>query len=117
MILDDGLCSIFLEVDTSEPGEVPKIELEALSVGEWYGLLNFETMPAWPTEAREEKEVSLRIRVGRDTRINSKCSVVLQEAYKVEKGMTVYEVARVYHGVDDDSGEEISDLTLRQVSA
>lgn len=116
MILDSGICSIFLEVDKSEPGGMPQIGYEMLTAG-WYGLLNYETMPKWPTSDREEREVSLRIRVLRDTRINSKCTVILQEIYEVAGDVERYEVSRAYHGVDDESGEEITDLTLRKVSA
>lgn len=116
MILDSGICSIFLEVDKSEPGGMPQIGYKMLTAG-WYGLLNFETAQAWPTSDREEKDVSLRIRVLRDVRINSECTVILQEIYEVADDVDRYQVTRAYHGIDDDSGEEITDLTLRKVSA
>lgn len=116
MMLDSGICTIFQETSSSVPGGKPVKGYEMLSAG-WYGLLQFESLPAWPTEGREEKEVSLRIRVLRDIRIDSKCVVALQLVYELSEDVERYEVARVYHGVDDESGEEISDLTLRRVEA
>lgn len=116
MMLDSGICSIFRKTYTSQPGGKPVEGYEMLSTG-WYGLLQFETMPAWPTESREEREVSLRIRVLRDVRIDSKSVVALRLVYELAEDVERYEVARVYHGVDEESGEEISDLTLRRVEA
>lgn len=118
MLLDSGVYTVFGAISQKKPGGMPVTTYETLGSG-WYGLLQFETTPAWPTEGREEKEVSKRIRVLQDERINTKSLVVLQEAdtlESLEDDVQRYEVARAYHGVDEESGEPITDLTLRAVS-
>lgn len=115
MILDSGICTIFGQVDTSEPGGMPVIGYEIKTQG-WFGVLDYATAEAWPTEGREETEVSLRIRILQDRRVTNRDTVILQEIYEVAGDVERYEVTRAYHGHDDDSGEPITDLTLRRVS-
>lgn len=114
MILDDGICTVFAMVDVSEPGGKPVLQPKEKSMA-WFGYLNFETAPAWPTEAREEVEVTARIRIPQDRSITNKDVVVLQETHTIEDGMTRLEVVRAYHGTDDESGQPITDLTLKAV--
>lgn len=116
MILDSGICTVFELVDKAEPGGMPDLQPQEKSMS-WFGFLNFETAPAWPTEAREEVEVTARIRINQDRTITNKHVVVLQETHTIEEGMDRLEVVRAYHGVDDDNGQPITDLTLKAVKA
>ena len=45
------------------------------------------------------------------------CRIEIDEADAPEDGDRRLEVTRAYHGTDDESGEEITDLTLREVEA
>lgn len=114
MILDDGICTVFELVDRSEPGNMPDYQPQEKSMS-WFGYLNFATAEKWPTEGREEVEVAARIRIIQDRTITNKNVVVLQETHTIEPGMTQLEVVRAYHGHDDESGEPITDLTLKAV--
>lgn len=117
MILNDGICSVFGLVDVSEPGGMPKLEYEMKSAS-WFGYLDFATAEAWPTEGREEVEVSARVRMPQDRRISNRDVVILgtEPVYQVTDDVERYEVTRAYHGHDDESGMPITDLTLRTVS-
>ena len=116
MILDDGICTVFAMVDHAEPGGMPDLHPEEKTMA-WFGYLDFETAPAWPTEAREEVEVTARIRILQDRSITNHDVVVLQETHTIEDGMDRLEVVRAYHGRDDDNGQPITDLTLKAVKA
>lgn len=108
MILDKGICTVYRKTDVSGPGAMPVWEDVAYHTS-WYGELDFETRQARPTEGREEIRCDARIRVLQDRRINNHDRVELQTS----RGETlVYEVTRAFHGVDDESGELISDLSL-----
>jgi hypothetical protein len=114
MILDKGICSVYEVANTAPPGEQPAEGLELLAEM-WYGELDFETAPAFQTEDQTDIEISARIRVLQDRRINNKSIIKL--APHAATGH-LYEVRRVYHGRDDDSGELISDISLaKAVSA
>lgn len=115
MILDDGICTVFAMVDVSEPGGKPDLQPQEKSMS-WFGYLNFETAPAWPTESREEVEVTARIRIHQDRTITNRDVIVLQETHAIEPGMEQLQVVRAFHGVDDDNGQPITDLTLKAVS-
>ena len=116
MILDDGICTVFEMVDRAEPGGMPDLQPQEKSMS-WFGFLDFATAEAWPTEGREETEVTTRIRILQDRSITNKNVVVLQETHTIEPGMEQLEVTRAYHGRDKDSGELITDLTLKAVKA
>ena len=116
MILDDGICTVFELVDKAEPGNMPDLQPQEKSMS-WFGYLDFATAEEWPTEAREEVAVTARIRILQDRSITNKNVVVLQETHTIEPGMQQLEVVRAFHGHDDESGEPITDLTLKAVSA
>ena len=116
MILDSGICTIFEMVDKAVPGGKPDLRPQEKSMS-WFGFLDFATAEAWPTEGREEVEVSARIRILQDRSITNKNVVVLQETHEIADDMTRYEVTRAYHGHDDESGQPITDLTLKAVKA
>lgn len=116
MILDDGICTVFEMVDRAEPGGMPDLEPQEKTMA-WFGFLDFATAEAWPTEKREETEVTTRIRIHQDRTITNKNVVVLQETHTIDEGMEQLEVIRAFHGVDDDNGQPITDLTLKAVKA
>lgn len=116
MILDDGICTVFSEVDVSRPGGMPAMQLMEKTQS-WFGYLDFATVQAWPTDNREEIQADARIRVDQDRKITNKDVVILQECHLIEDDMERFEVIRAYHGHDDDNGQPITDLTLRRVSA
>lgn len=111
MLLDSGICTIYRKRNVAGPGEKPRFENVAFHQG-WYGELSYETAPARPTESREEVRTDARIRVLQNRGINNHDRVELENA---RGAVTVYEVTRAYHGVDSDSGELITDLSLELI--
>lgn len=116
MILNGGVCSIFGTVDKSPPGGMPDIGYEMKSMC-FFGLLDFATAEAWPTDNREAVQADARIRILQDRSVTNRDVVVLQEGvYEVTDDVERYEVTRAFHGHDDESGQPITDLTLRRLS-
>ena len=111
MILDKGICTVYRKKDTAASGDMPHFEDEAYWQS-WYGELNYETSPNYPTDAREEVRTDARIRILQNRGINNHDRV---ELTPVAGETTYYEVTRAYHGRDDDSGELITDLNLEVV--
>ena len=111
MNLDDGICTIYHKVNTKGPAEKPAFVDEAYWRS-WYGELNFETEPARPTENREEIRTATRVRILQNCRIGKHDRVRLEP--RGAETLT-YEVGRAYHGVDEESGELITDLSLEVV--
>lgn len=111
MILDKGICTVYRKENTAAPGAMPVWTDVAYHVS-WYGELSFETREARPTENREEVRCDARIRVLQNRRINNHDRVELRQP---DGESLVYEVTRAYHGVDDESGELISDLSLEVI--
>lgn len=116
MILDDGICTVFEMVDRASPGGKPNMQPVKKAMA-WFKYLDFETAPAWPTESREEVEVTARIRILQDRTITNHNVVVLNETNTIENSMDRLEVVRAYHGHDDENGQPITDLTLKAVRA
>lgn len=127
MILDSGICTVFKKTDLSEPGGMPVFGLKVRTKA-FFGMLDFATEQEWPTESREETEVAARIRILQDRAITNHDAVVLEDvntgtdSMTVEElhnafGVTVLEVTRAYNGHDDETGEPITDLTLKAVKA
>lgn len=106
MILDKGTCSIYDKINIAVPGNMPKYKLK-LKCQSWYGELNFETNPV-NTAMQEMVETSARIRILQNREINNHNVVILPDNQQ-------YEVTRAYHGTDEESGEPITDLTLRKM--
>lgn len=112
MILDAGICTVFRKVDSSGAGEKPAPSYTRLCQS-WYGELAFETAPVSSTASREDVRTDTRIRVHQNRAINNHDVVVLCDVDTVPLGgVPVYEVARAFHGTDDEAGELISDLSL-----
>ena len=114
MILDDGICTVFRKVDVAARGGKPKYRYDPIS-RHWYKELDFATVQTYPTDSREETSVDARIRILQDRRISNHDMIVLANVPQVEDVMKGYEVIRCFHGKDDESGELITDVTLRRV--
>lgn len=116
MILDDGICTVFAMEDKAKPGFKPDLQPVKKRMS-WFGYLDFATAEAWPTEGREETEITARIRIHQDRSITNRHVVVLEETETIQQGMQQLEVVRAYHGHDDESGDPITDLSLKAVRA
>lgn len=115
MILDTGICSVFARSDRGQDGNMPGYAYRLRCQG-WYKLLQFETSPANPTDDRIERQTDARIRILQCTDLHEMDVVVLMLADALPESVRRYEVTRAYHGFDDDNGQPITDLTLREVS-
>lgn len=113
MILDAGICTVFHPTDTALPGDMPQRSYVPIWAS-WYARLNWETSPAYPSAGRQEQRVALRIRITQHPGITQNDVVVLEHlsTFAEAAGKTAYRVVRAFHGKDDDSPAEISDLTL-----
>ncbi len=114
MLLDAGICSVFQESDISAPAKKP-VKGYTLLCKSWYGELSFETVPYRATEPREDVKTDARIRILQNRSINNHDTVLLSDSNAVTSGSAKYTIERAYHGVDDESGELITDLTLKKV--
>ena len=101
MILDAGLCRVGRLCN----GPTPRGSL-AETREYWYGELEVSSSP-YDEEERVDAEEKRRIRIHQDRRITG--------LYGASIDGIRYEITRVYHGRDENSGECISDLTLRRV--
>ena len=108
MILDRGIAEIFARSNVAPKGEKP-VWQEALRFRSGYAELSFETSPVWQTERRLAQKADARIRI-------AQCRDIRQGDTAHLDGR-VYAIARAYHGTDEESGEQITDLTLEEVTA
>ena len=117
MILDRGICRVYHKTNTATAGSKPTIK-ETLFHTSYYGELSFETSPAHPTEYREEINTAARVRILQNRGINNHDRVALEpfDQSGAPAPTTRFEVTRAYHGRDEDSGEDITDLTLEVVA-
>lgn len=109
--LDRGICSVYHKRNTAGPGEKPVFKNQ-LIFQSWYGELSFETSSARPTESREIVQADARVRILQCREINNHDRAEL--APRVDQSQP-FEIIRAYHGRDEDSGELITDLTLRRL--
>lgn len=110
MILDKGICTVYSVINTASAGNKP-IDKLTQKYQSWYGELDFSSDPAYVTDYREDVETSSRIRILQNRTITTRDAARLSAEPDVK-----YEITRAYHGTDPDSGEAITDLTLRRVS-
>lgn len=118
MILDKGICSVFRVTDGAESGEMPSPVLTLLYQS-WYGELNFETSPAYPTEGRRELRTDQRVRVLQNREIKENDVAVLLEAAQetdIPEGTPRYKINRCFHGFDDDGVTPITDMNLEDIT-
>ena len=111
MNLDKGICTVYHTENTAAAGAKPVLR-ETAYFESWYGELNFETSPARPTDARKEIRTDARIRILQNRSIKEHDRVALS-VYSQDPEH--YEIERAYHGTDDESGELITDLSLKKV--
>ena len=114
MILDTGICTIFRQTDTAEAGEMPAPRLDYFCKS-WYGELNFETSPSYPTQGRKELRTDQRIRILQNRQIKQNDVAVLldvRDASQIPEGTEIYRIIRCFHGLDDDGPTPITDLSL-----
>lgn len=113
MILDGGIAIIYKVGNIAPPGEAP-VEGTAEIYRSYFADLAFETAPANPTPDRRETQTDRRIRILQNRNIRNEMRVALLTADG--KTAPIFEITRAYHGIDDDNGEAITDLNLREVS-
>ena len=111
MILDTGIATFYHQQNTALNGAKPVMADIEYYQG-YFGELSFETNPAYPTDRREDVKTDAKIRVLNNRAITNHDRVMLQP-FDGPSGF--YEITRGYHGVDDDSGELISDLSLTRL--
>lgn len=109
MILDKGICTIFSVTGTQFSPAY------ALKYQSWYAELSFETSPAYPTEYREDVQADARVRVHQNRAINNR-DVLYFSSATTAPATGQYQVTRAYHGIDDENGQPITDLTLQKVN-
>ena len=115
MRLDSGVCTVFAKKDVSGEGEMPRYEYPIKSKS-YYAELDFATSGSWTTQGREDVVIDARIRIAQNRAITQNDVVVLSDASEIGQGEH-YAVDRAYHGMDEESGMPISDLSRRRVSA
>lgn len=116
MLLDKGYCSIYEIGNSAAPGDMP-VESLTLKYQSWYGELNFETAPK-AMDAREGVAVSNRIRILQNRSVNNNDVAVLSSTLPDPEDplpATRYNITRAFHGIDEQSGEPITDLTLEML--
>lgn len=111
MLLDQGICKIYTQTDVSGAGKKPKYE-RTVKATSYYGRLSFETSPQWPTEHREETKIAERVRILQCRGIRKGDIAELIDFSDETQTPQTFKIGRAFHGIDDDNGEEISDLTL-----
>ena len=113
MILDKGFCSIYRTENTATPGDMPT-ETLVLKYQSWYGELNFESSPT-NIGAQEGVVVANKIRVLQNRDITNHDVAVLSSVLPPPDEAPRFNVVRAYHGVDDDNGQPITDLSLERL--
>ena len=111
MLLDQGICTILTKTDISGEGKKPKYE-RTIKAQSYFGRLSFETSPQWPTEHREETKIAERVRILQCRTIGKDDVAELVDFSDPTQTPQTYKISRAYHGIDDESGEMISDLSL-----
>lgn len=113
MILDSGICRIIAREHAGEPGNMPEPKDAAIRFESYYGELGFETSPAYPTRDRVERRTDARVRILQCRDIREDDAALLTPF--TTGAQRRFRITRAYHGADDDSGEQITDLTLEEV--
>lgn len=108
MILDKGICTIYSVTNSAGAGNKP-VDVLTLKYQSWYGELDFSSDPVYVTEFREDVETTARIRVHQNRFISTQDILKFGADDK-------HEITRVYHAVDKENGQLISDLSLRRIN-
>jgi hypothetical protein len=91
--------------NTAAPGNMP-VDGLVPKYQSWYGELAFETSPG-TIGAQEGISVANRIRIVQNRAVTNHDVAIIDGVQ--------YDVVRAYHGVDDENGQPISDLTLERL--
>lgn len=113
MILDKGYCSIYSITNAALPGDMPTESL-TIKYQSWYGELNFEAAPI-DIGAQEGVVIDNKIRVLQNRDITNHDVAVLSCVLPPPADAPHYNVVRAYHGIDDENGQPISDLSLERL--
>ena len=105
MILDKGICEIYRKTDTAPAGEKPAYE-RVLVYSSWFGDLDFVSVTEAETAGQNTPSIDRKIRV--------LDNAVISPLMPAKIGQDWYEIKRVFHGKDDDSGELIADISLQR---
>lgn len=114
MILDDGICTVFLKQNTAAAGHMPVFSFTPIYKS-WYKKLDFTSAPRYLSEMREYSQLSLKIRVLRCEQITNHAIVVLRDTDTVAGTDVQYEVIRCYHDRDPETVDPITDIDLTKV--
>ena len=110
MLLDKGICTIYSVTNSAGAGNKP-VDVLTLKYQSWYGELDFSSDPVYVTEFREDVETTARVRVHQNRFIST------QDILRFDENPSdKHEIKRVYHAVDQESGQLISDLSLRRIN-
>ena len=90
----------------------PELGYAPIKAQSYFGRLSFETSPQWPTEHREETKIAERVRILQCRTISKDDVAELVDFSDPTQTPQTYKISRAYHGIDDESGEMISDLSL-----
>ena len=112
MILDSGIATVFKRTNVAGFGEKPRFS-DTPFFRSWYKELSFSTSPAFPTDRRQETLADARVRLLQNRQISMHDQIILSPACGETRA---FEITRAFHGRDDESGELISDLTLRLIT-
>lgn len=110
MILDAGICTVYQAVNGADAGSKP-IDTLVQKYKSWFGELEFSSDAVYVTDYREDVETSARIRILQNKTITNRDVAVLSTMPSVR-----FEITRIYHGIDDDNGQLISDISLRRIN-
>ena len=113
MILDKAYCSVYGTDNEADPGGMPS-QRRVLKYQAWYGELDFGTSPFY-AEGQEDVEIAARIRIPQNRAVSSHDVVVLAPTLSPPPDCRQYEITRAFHGTDEESGQPITDLSLRRV--
>ncbi len=80
----------------------------------WYGELDFSTTP-YQGEMQEDVEISARVRIVQNRSVSNHDVAILSSVLPPPDDAIQYRIVRAFHGVDDENGQAITDLSLEKV--
>lgn len=116
MLLDSGIYTAFSVLNGAKPGEMPKRMYAKKACG-WYGVKDFSSSPTYLQNEKKSVTVAVKIRIIMNIHVTNHDVIVLSDVATMPEDCTVYEVVRVWHGADEESGLPISDIDLEVVRA
>ena len=114
MILGTGICSVFRRENIAPPGMMPQYKLTRVYAG-WYGERSFTARPRYLQEAKESTTLSAKIRVHQFREIQTDDVVVLMDVTEVPAAAPRYAIVNLYHDIDSENGQPITDIDLEVI--